>query len=355
MNNYFLSEETLVDFLKLLDNDYTVFFPVKRDTNRFFTKFDPTLLAETGGEGTEKGIVIGEVRTSDPVKMFYTKPREKIAEDFQDTIPITEEKPFCIIGVKACDLKGFRIQDRVFGEDEYKDPFYIRKREENFIIASDCTFAIDTCYCLALGINPFPQDNFDLSLSEITGGFVVETGSEKGQSLVEQNSSLFIEAKDEQLSERDGRRKSVIKEVKNNIKRENIPDQDTLEGAVQKNYNASLWKEEAQSCVECGACNTVCPTCHCFLIYDQMDAEGMARLRVWDSCMIKNFAQVAGGANPRPELWMRLRNRFEKKFDFFPKISNTYACTGCGRCISACPAKIDIRKVLRRLVENVSK
>ena len=69
--------------------------------------------------------------------------------------------------------------------------------------------------------------------------------------------------------------------------------------------------------------------------------------------MLKGFARVAGGGNPRPQLWMRLRNRFEKKFDFFPQVADTYACTGCGRCISACPAQIDIRNVLKRLVDNV--
>jgi NAD-dependent dihydropyrimidine dehydrogenase PreA subunit len=52
---------------------------------------------------------------------------------------------------------------------------------------------------------------------------------------------------------------------------------------------------------------------------------------------------------------MRLRNRFEKKFDYFPKVNDLYACTGCGRCILACPGKIDIRKVLKRNVENVQK
>ena len=66
--------------------------------------------------------------------------------------------------------------------------------------------------------------------------------------------------------------------------------------------------------------------------------------------MYKRFARVAGGANPRAHLWERLRNRFEKKFDFFPEVSGHYACTGCGRCFSGCLAKIDIRKVLKDLV-----
>ena len=121
---------------------------------------------------------------------------------------------------------------------------------------------------------------------------------------------------------------------------------------IEKKYTSELWEDEAKTCVECGACNTICPTCHCFLLYDQKNEQQMRRLRIWDSCMIKDFARVAGGANPRAKLWMRLRNRFEKKFDFFPKVANIYACTGCGRCILSCPAKIDIRKVLKRLVSN---
>ena len=71
---------------------------------------------------------------------------------------------------------------------------------------------------------------------------------------------------------------------------------------------------------------------------------------MWDACMYKRFARVAGGANARPHLWMRLRNRFEKKFDFFPGLAGVYACTGCGRCFSGCPGKIDIRRILKNLV-----
>jgi NAD-dependent dihydropyrimidine dehydrogenase PreA subunit len=354
MAAYLLSQNGLFDLLTRLQEHYSVFVPVRKEENRFYKKFEPSSSSEESSKEMKNGqYVIGEVRAFEPLKMFYIRSRETVADGFEDAVPRLEQKPYCIVGAKACDLKGFKVQDRIFIEDEYKDPFYIRERENNLIISADCTFAIDTCYCLALHVNPYPQEDFDINLSELSAGYVVESGSERGERLINDNESLFVEAKPEHITERDDQRKRVVSEVKKNIKENGIPDQDKFEGVIEKNFNAQLWKEEAETCVECGACNMICPTCHCFLMYDQMDAERMARLRVWDSCMIKDFARVAGGANPRDHLWMRLRNRFEKKFDYFPKISDIYACTGCGRCITACPAKIDIRKVLKRLVENV--
>jgi NAD-dependent dihydropyrimidine dehydrogenase PreA subunit len=344
MATYLISNENLTNLLGTLQNDYSVFVPNKINENRSFTGFQ---------NSDDSRFVVGEVRTVEPLKIFYLRSRERVAEGFGDEVPQTRGKPYCIVGAKACDLKGFKVQDRVFKEDEYTDPFYMRDREENLIISADCTCAIDTCYCLALHVEPWPQTDFDINLSEVSGGYVVESGSPKGEKVITENQSLFTEASKEQLASRDEQRKRVTADVKKNVKANAIPDQDRLEGAVEKNYGAPLWQEEAAECVECGACNMICPTCHCFLMYDQGDEKRMARLRVWDSCMVKDFARVAGGANPRPDLWKRLRNRFEKKFDFFPKISGIYACTGCGRCITACPAKIDIRKVLKRLVENV--
>jgi formate hydrogenlyase subunit 6/NADH:ubiquinone oxidoreductase subunit I len=351
MATYFISKDNFSSLLENLQKEYSVFIPVKKGENRYYSKF---LSKEQIGEPLKNGqLVLGEVRPFEPLKLFYMRSREIIAEGFKDEVPRAGEKPYCIVGVKACDLKGFKVYDRVFRDDDYKDPFYMKEREENLIIASDCTMAIDTCYCLSLHVNPYPQENFDVNLSELNEGLIVESGSERGESLINLNASLFSEAKGDLISERDAQRKKVSRAVEKNITVNDIPDQDSFNEMIQKSFHSNIWKEEAENCVECGACNMICPTCHCFFMYDQKDSEKLARLRVWDSCMVKDFAKVAGGANPRSQLWMRLRNRFEKKFDFFPKIGEIYACTGCGRCISACPAKIDIRKVLKRLVENV--
>jgi len=339
---HYISLSNFAIFLDNLKKNYAVYLPVKVGQGRLYQEY------ETFGDD----IVIGEVRAVEPLKSFFFRAREVVAEGFKDEVSGSGNKPLAIVGVKACDLKGFKVQDHVFQNQDCPEPFYDKAREENLIISADCTCAIDTCFCLALGLKPHPQEYFDLNLSEVKGGFIVEPGSGKGQELISKNSVLFQKASKEAIDQKDKQRVEVGKRVEENIKDNQVPNQDSFGSIIEKNYDASIWKEEASTCVECGACNVICPTCHCFLLYDQKDEENMARLRIWDSCMVKDFARVAGGANPRERLWMRLRNRFEKKFDFFPKVADFYACTGCGRCISACPAKIDIRKVLNKLVAN---
>jgi heterodisulfide reductase subunit C len=340
---YFISQADFPRFLDALKSDYEVYVPVKRDRQLFYERYS----------AYHDAIVIGEVRAFEPLKVFFTRAREILAHDYKPDIPHATDKPFCIVGAKSCDLKGLKIHDHVFKDHDCPDPAYNKLRRENLVISADCTSAIETCFCLALGIKPYPEEDYDLNLSAISEGFVAEIGSDRGKKLVEKNASLFRAASEKMLFEKNDLRAKTTAQVTNNIKNNSIPSQEHFDSIIAKNYDSGLWEDESKTCVECAACTIICPTCHCFFLYDQKDAEKMARLRIWDSCMLKDYARVAGGANPRPRLWMRLRNRFEKKFDFFPKVAGVYACTGCGRCILGCPAKIDIRKVLSKLVTNV--
>jgi len=260
--------------------------------------------------------------------------------------------PVALIGVKACDLAALGILDRVFLEEPFSDPFYAEKRKNNLIISADCTYTQDTCFCTALGRNPYSENSFDINLSVVTDGFIVEIGTDKGRTLVEQIKSSFSEISEDDKNKRNKDRETIVSQVEKNIEKYKIPHCRNYESIIKDSFDSQLWKDEASTCVECGACNFICPTCHCFQLKDVLINERNERFKLWDACLYKRFAEVAGGANPRPNLWMRLRNRYDKKFDYFPEVSGEYACTGCGRCILCCPAKIDIRRILKNLVSK---
>ncbi len=324
--------------IESLKGDYNVYVPRKMGNSTGYS-----LLGES-----DTDYVIGETRSFEPLKSFYFMSREKVAEDFKPDV-IREDKPICIVGAKSCDLKGFKILDFVFIDEEFGDPTYMKTRERGLIISADCTVAAETCFCTAVGVNPWPDSNYDLNLSPVDGGFIVTTGSDKGLGIVNSNRSLFSEADEASVKAMKENRSKVKSDVMKSAREKGIPTAERLRRVVEKQYDSDIWKEVSEKCVECGSCNTICPTCHCFLLYDQKADGKLARFRVWDSCMINDFASVAGGENPRDRLWKRFRNRYDKKFTYFPEVAQEIGCTGCGRCIASCPGKIDIRDVLSRL------
>jgi ferredoxin len=343
MKEKFLKKDDLKKFADALAADYRVYYIRKGRDDLHLIKYT----------GELKNAVIGEVRPFEPLKNFFFYASERVVDGYRKSEQLgeAEDKPFCILGVKNCDLDGLDISDYVFKEGDFKEPFYIRNRQRNLIIAADCSKAIETCFCHALGNQHYPEKNNDISLSELGDGYIVKVSSEKGEELLNRHAGLFVSAERKHLEERDRIRRHAGEEVDRNIKKNEIPRYTEYKDIIKDNIDSEIWQREADACVECGSCNVVCPTCHCFYLLDaKKDGNEEMRYKVWDSCMYKRFAVVAGGANPRTHLRERLRNRFEKKFDFFPEVCDYYACTGCGRCFSGCPAKIDIRKILKDLV-----
>jgi ferredoxin len=72
-------------------------------------------------------------------------------------------------------------------------------------------------------------------------------------------------------------------------------------------------------------------------------------MRNWDSCAFSVFTVHASGHNPRPRQWNRYRQRIYHKFIYYPDKFGRILCTGCGRCVEACPAGLDLIEVLADL------
>jgi ferredoxin len=111
-------------------------------------------------------------------------------------------------------------------------------------------------------------------------------------------------------------------------------------------YEADFWDDIAFSCINCGTCTYLCPTCWCFDIQDEVHGKHGIRERNWDSCMFPLFTLHGSGHNPRGQKVQRVRQRFMHKLKYYvDKYGDGIQCVGCGRCIQYCPVNIDIRKV----------
>jgi ferredoxin len=264
------------------------------------------------------------------------------------------EQPVVVAGVRACELRSREYLDRVFQQGEFPDPLYDQRRESVMILSCDCVDCADSCFCPLVGGQPFATDGFDLNFAAVDGGFVVEVGSDRGKHMLDTCSTEpLTEATTEQLARRDQQRQQMTERLQSQNGDFGFAAADETTTPLPKD-NDGTWQGFAADCVECGACTNICPTCHCFYLYDQLlGADKFERVRTWDSCLLSSYHRMAGGPQmkltPRPALLGRLANRVLHKFTYSPQQYDMLGCVGCGRCVDACLGKIDIRQVVQEL------
>ncbi len=296
-------------------------------------------------------LTLGAFRQIEPLKSIFFQPREFLGPAFvrDESEPLPAR---IVIGVKNCDLAGLRIQDHIFAGLPPSDPDYVQAREKTIIVTCDCTDCLDVCFCPVVGEKPYAEKGYDINISPLSQSYLIDAGSDRGQQLLHGLSDYLVPADQMLLDEQQRCRAAMQRRLVQQSAQHGLRPGLDLAAAVRGAKDSSLWGDFAEDCVECGACNFACCTCHCFQLTDGTAEGAPARGKQWDGCLLMNFARVAGGANPRAGRARRLRNRFEKKFDYFPAVLDCYACDGCGRCTEVCTGKIDIRAVLKRAVDE---
>ena len=317
----------------------TLYIPQDREGGAFFAKWS---------EGAKLSNKLKTVRSA---KDFFFPQTETIAEFkvLGKNIEIVDRRceceDFAIFGVRACDLKSFEILDRVF-LSEPVDTYYKNRREHSVVMTLACERPEETCFCTAFGIDPSAPKG-DIECYMDSEYLYLNPVSEKGKELV---------AKLSLLSECDSAAvdgiKRTVKERAEKLPLAKVKTDAFGAGKTEEFFKRDEWAELSESCLGCGTCTFVCPTCQCYDIKDYSVGSSVERFRCWDSCMYSDFTKMAHG-NPRVSQLERFRQRFMHKLVYYPANNDgIFSCVGCGRCLSKCPISMNIVKVMKAFKEE---
>lgn len=252
-----------------------------------------------------------------------------------------EPEKLALIGVRSCELSAIAIQDRVLIDGPYTEPTYKSRRENIFIVAVNCGQAGGTCFCASMGTGPKVTSSYDLVMTEVLEAegkrhyFVVEAGTDAGIAVLSEVESKPAAAEEKAEAER------IVERTAEHMGR-TLNTKGIVE-LFQRNYENPYWDQVANRCLTCANCTMVCPTCFCMTVEDTTDLGGeqAERWRKWDSCFTTDFSYIHGGS-VRTTPKSRYRQWITHKLSTWADQFGTLGCVGCGRCITWCPAAIDI-------------
>ena len=255
----------------------------------------------------------------------------------------SETEDFVIFGVRGCDVKSFEILDRVFLKKPV-DSYYASRREKGIIVSTACSKPAETCFCKTFDIDPSnPLGDITTWRTETEVFFKANT--EKGEALLEKLVNCTEECSEEVVNAE----KEKINKIMDKLPLKDLTTDAFGGGKTDEFFNDPSWAELSQSCLGCGTCTFVCPTCQCYDIKDFNTGNGVIRFRCWDSCMYSDFTKMAHGNN-RLTQKERFRQRFMHKLVYYPENNEgLFSCVGCGRCLSKCPISMNIVKVMKKL------
>jgi ferredoxin len=274
------------------------------------------------------------------------------ADNFVMDVGPPQVSKLAMLGVRACELAAIEVQDRVFGRDDPRtfrcesEPWYTQIRQETLLIAVNCTRPSGTCFCAAWGTGPAATKGFDLALTELRDGFLVQVGSKRGADLAAE-----LPVREPTLAEVE------LAEIRLDRARERMGrqlDVTDVERLLDQSIEYPEWDEIARRCLSCGNCTMVCPTCFCCTVSDTTNlaaTKEVTRTRQWESCFTHQFTYTISGPE-RNTIRGRYRHWLRHKLCAWWEQFQCSGCVGCGRCITWCPVGIDLTEEVRRLRER---
>ncbi len=327
--NFILEKQALPDLLQTWRANFDVYLPQNLER---FTHFMPL-----AAEGVT---VINEPHnTRIPPKALFLPMTETLVKftrfgGYENAKH--EIEPRIVFALRPCDAQAVQLLDTSFLQVKYSDPFWLERREKTITVALGCHEPCDNGFCTTVGYGPFNKADLDAMLTDLGDFYLVETFSEAAETCFNgfANASETICVQALEVQQRAHDQMPVAFETEN------------LKEKLEQNFSSNYWDKVSLSCLGCGVCTFLCPTCFCFDIVDE--TQRRERVRNWDSCMFRTYSLEASGHNPRPSRVERTRQRLSHKYVYWLDQVNQIGCTGCGRCVRYCPVGLDIRSMLRQ-------
>ncbi|HDN79280.1 MAG TPA: Ni/Fe hydrogenase subunit beta [Chloroflexi bacterium] len=340
-----LPKESVPLFVDNLLRDYEVIGPLRKDGFYVF-----------GSVRSFSDMELDYPITIYPAKKFFLPPRESLLRfktgEKVSVEPVVEEpQPKVLFGLHPCDLHSTWLLDAAFLQ-ETPDASYEARRRHTVFVGLDCLKPCDEyAFCKDMG-TLYVNGGYDLFLTDIGDAYAVDIGSKRGEEMLER----YADTREPTPSELK-RLEAAHKEKEENFSNRLKFDIHNLPAILWNSYDSPYWEELAQKCLGCGSCTLVCSTCYCFDVFDkvELNLQKGERIRVWDSCLLEEFAKVAGGLNFRPSRVERLRHRFFRKGKYLTERFGKVGCVGCGRCTRNCLVHINPIEVYNHIYEEQQK
>jgi formate hydrogenlyase subunit 6/NADH:ubiquinone oxidoreductase subunit I len=335
-----LDKNELDSFLEKLEQAHEVYAPMRREDGS----------AAWGRVGRAEELTWTFTNTELSPKSFF-EPETECLMDFRNDPKDPEgmimkpapglQRKRALLNIRPCDAKALVVNDHVFcADEESTDVYWKDKRDKTVLIGLACHTPCPTCFCTSVNCGPHHEEGLDVLLRDLGEKLVAKPLSERGEELL----SGLPEA-----SEQDAEAARAQKEKAEASMQSSVGMDKVLARDIMELYEREMWDRISDTCINCGTCTYVCPTCYCFDIQDEVQGDYGRRVRNWDSCMSWLFTYHTSGHNPRGRKRDRVRQRFMHKFKYQPFKMDLIGCVGCGRCSSKCPTDIDVREVVNTM------
>jgi len=278
-------------------------------------------------------------------KILFTSLDESKEDHHIMKRPDTDYSPRAVVGIRPYDARAVQLVKMNFDTKDYRDPYWCDAYEATTFVGLAVNRPGPFDFSTSTGTGPFSEEGLDILMADLDDKFLAKVLTPKGEAFAKACGFETVANDKESQVLLDVLRKEAESQITSCVETDKLKDKPILDL-----HEADFWEDVAFSCINCGTCTYVCPTCWCFDIQDEAKQKASSRFRNWDSCMAPLFTHHASGHNPRGEKVQRVRQRFMHKLKYFlDKYDAGIMCVGCGRCVKSCPVNIDIRQVCQAM------